>query len=652
MDLSKLNDAQREAVTADDGPVLLIAGAGTGKTRTLVHRVAWLLEKGVDPRSIVLLTFTRRAAFEMLDKVSFIAGPASRGVRGGTFHGFGQTELRRHAHLLGYTPAFTILDSPDSEQLIGQVRGALGFGGRGHQFPQRKTIHSAISKAINKSTSIESVLLDDWPDHAHHAPEIEQIAARYATVKKQRNVMDYDDLLTLLLRLLREFEATALKLSDRCRYILVDEYQDTNLVQGEIASRLSAMHDNLMVVGDEAQSIYAFRGSAVENILRFPEVHPNARLIKLEQNYRSVQPVLDLANGVLASAKEGFDKRLFTASPGGAKPILLTVDDEDEQATVVAKRIAEWREQGRPLKEIAVLFRSASHSNQLEVELRGRGIPFRKFGGIQFAQAAHVKDLAALVRLVANPKDGGSWERVLAWIEGIGEKTASEIAERAIAATPPGLDPQLYMGKKYRWALKDLADALAQAAAAGDPIGTVAEAYKFYRPFFDRFYEEDASTRLRDFDTLFALAQKATSLDDLVGNLTLDPPTAADDEVGPDDWVCLSTVHSAKGLEWDSVFILQLIDGGFPSFYALDDDGSIEEERRLFYVSVTRARRDLLLVRPLATRMRNTGVCSLLLEIPGFSGLVTRQSEAAPAPPEVDAAKARMSRFLDFYRKG
>jgi DNA helicase-2/ATP-dependent DNA helicase PcrA len=650
MDLSHLNEAQQAAVTAAAGPSLVVAGAGTGKTRTLVHRVAWLIEQGVDPRSIVLLTFTRRAAAEMLERVSHLVGSAARGVRGGTFHGFGQTELRRHASLLGYTPAFTILDSDDAEVLVGQIRASLGFGGKGQRFPQRGTIHSAISKAINTSSPLSAVLAEDWPDHLHLAPAFEQIASRYAAMKKLRDLMDYDDLLTRTLELLREHEAAALRLSDKCRYVLVDEYQDTNLIQGEIASRLAAVHDNLMVVGDEAQSIYRFRGAAVENILRFPEIHPNARLIKLEQNYRSVQPVLDLANGVLASARQGYQKRLFTSEVGGPKPVLLTVEDEEEQSGSVVDQVERWRDAGRSLQQIAVLFRSASHSNLLEIELQRRAIPFRKFGGIQFAQASHVKDLGALLRLVVNPRDGGAWERVFGWVDGLGEKTASDIADRIVTSDQPALDAAAYSRKKFGAALASLAETLQLAATVEDPIGVLGLCYKFYRPYFDKQYD-DASKRQRDFETLFALAGDAASVASLVNDLALDPPTAAETDDAPGDWLCLSTVHSAKGLEWDAVVVLQLADGGFPSFYSLGDPEAIEEERRLFYVAVTRARHDLVLVRPQYLRAPNNGTCTLLLDIAGLSGLVVRQSNAPPPRPEVDAAKERMKQFLDLYRK-
>ena len=663
MDLSTLNTQQQAAVVAPNGAQLVIAGAGTGKTRTLVHRVAWLMEQGVDPRSIVLLTFTRRAATEMLDRVAELVGGQALRVRGGTFHGFANTALRKHADSVGYTRGFTILDSSDAQSLVGLVRGELQVGTKGKRFAQKKTLLNVISKSINTNRSIERVLDEDYPQYLEDAADIERIAVRYQERKKQQDVMDYDDLLVRLAELLRDHDSVRQRLSGAAKYVLVDEYQDTNLIQGMIASMLASEHGNLMVVGDEAQSIYRFRGAAVENILRFPEAWPNASTLMLEQNYRSTQPILSLANGVLDSASQGYDKRLFSEHTEGPLPAMVDVDNEEEQAQFVADTVLELREQGVPLQEMAVLFRSSFHANLIELELKSRNVPFRKFGGIQFAEASHVKDVFALLRIVANPRESVSWFRVLQWFEGLGAKTAQGIADGMVMADPPRLNAGQFKSRKYGGKLAHLESILKEASELTDrPIALMAHLITYYKTLITGLYE-DHRKRVRDLDTLELLAERYTTLLDLLSEIALEPPTGSEaEQEGPDDeWLTLSTIHSSKGLEWKAVFVLQLGDGHFPSGYSLDDEESIEEERRLFYVAVTRAKRHLYLMRPHFLRGRwshQAGPgCVLLDEVPNLENLV---ADVAPAPepvptpeasPELAAAQDRMAHFLKFYGK-
>lgn len=666
MDLDTLNAGQRAAVTAPDGVQLVVAGAGTGKTRTLVHRVAWLLEqRRAGPRDIVLLTFTRRAAKEMLERASNLVGHEAYAVRGGTFHAFAVRALRRHAQLLGYTRDFTILDRGDSEALVGLIRAELGLGGRGKRFPQRRTILKVLSKRVNTGRSVADLLDADYPQYFEYAEDFEKIGERFAARKRQQNVMDFDDLLVRLVELLTEHPEARERLAERCRYLLVDEYQDTNHLQAVIARGLHLTHGNLMVVGDEAQSIYGFRGADVRNILRFPEHFPNAEILRLEQNYRSTQPILDLANGVLDSATQGYDKALFTDVAGGDQPLLVDVTDETDQADCIVERVLELREAGEELRDMAVLFRSGFHSNLVELALSRADIPFRKFGGIQFSEAAHVKDVFALLRIVANPKDGLAWFRVLQWFDGVGGKTAekvlNDIEETGV------FDPEPYRKRKYGGAFAYLHGIIEDAGPmTGDMPALMEHLLEYYRPLLEKIYE-DHRKRVRDLDTLAVLAEKYDDLEGFLADVALDPPQSAEVRKAQqdDEYLTLSTIHSAKGLEWGSVFVIQLGDGHFPSGQSLDDDDSMEEERRLFYVAITRAKRRLELIQPRIRHSRwgsgGSQGCSLLEEVVDWPDYV-QQRRWVPGPlpgkskpvdkhPDVVAAEQRLQDFLAFFDK-
>lgn len=667
MDLEGLNDAQRAAVTAPDGPHLVIAGAGTGKTRTLVHRVAWLLEQGVPSSSIVLLTFTRRAAREMLDRVVAMVGPRAKGVRGGTFHSFAQATLRRHAPRLGYPRSFTILDRGDAESLMGLVRGELGLNTKERRFPKKGTLVDLASKAVNTGRDLQDLVAAEYPQYEEDLEDIRRCVERFGQRKREQGVMDFDDLLVNLATLLREHEEARRDIAGAAHHVLVDEYQDVNRLQAEIAAFLSVVHGNLMVVGDEAQSIYAFRGAAVRHILDFPDLFPDARTTILSENYRSTQPVLDLANAVLEASEESYDKHLRAFDgASGPRPWLVDVADEHDQAEAVVRAILGLREEGFDLGRQAVLFRSSYHANRLEIALAESQIPYRKFGGMRFVEAAHIKDVVALLRLLVNPRDVLAWLRVLPWLPGVGARTAERWAENLLAMDVPAIAPADHKKKRYHGDVVDLAQFLEEGGRhLADPSAALDAALAFYVPRLRDLYE-DARRRVKDLETLHLLAERAADLETMLAELALDPveerqePGPIDDE---DEVLTLSTVHSAKGLEWDVVHVLQLGDGAFPSGFALGDEADLEEERRLFYVAVTRARRRLVLWRPRFFRqgwghgMTAGGDCALLDELEGLPHLVDEgrpvwaKAEAAPASAAGDGAeRERLARLLGYFR--
>ncbi|MCH9651697.1 MAG: ATP-dependent helicase [Deltaproteobacteria bacterium] len=624
-----LNPRQLAAVEAVDGAHLVIAGPGSGKTRTLVYRVANLVLKGVPPESILLLTFTRKSAQEMLRRASGILDQRCRRVAGGTFHSFANRVLRRHAPLLGYKEGFTILDRSDAADVIGVLRTEGGYDRGQRRFPRKSTLLDLFSKLANTKRSLEELVLEDYPHFSEELEALTELATKYAQRKKAQNVVDYDDLLVLLRQLLSQHEGVRRKLSATYRYVMVDEYQDTNHLQAHIAALLASGHGNLMVVGDEAQSIYSFRGASFKNIIDFPKLFPNTKTTLLEQSYRSTQPILDLANGILANAREKFSKSLFTRVEGDVKPRLVVAADDYAQANFIRRQVLELREEGVPLQDIAVLSRASWHTNSLEVELNNANIPFRKFGGLRFVEAAHVKDVSAFLKIVANPLDSAAWFRVLQLFEGVGPKTAQKIT-RAVADAGgrwSAIGEVPFKGKRYGTDLVRLARLLDVLADDGPSVAErVVAAITYYRPLLARRFD-DAPRRQRDLEALEGIAQRYTSLERFLTDIAIDPPELAQQGRGEsteDEWMTISTVHSAKGLEWHSVFVINLNSGHFPSQRSLMEEDGLEEERRLFYVAATRAKRNLFLLRPeeLPTRgpYSNTfaEVSELLEEIDGF----------------------------------
>ena len=616
--LDKLNPEQRRAVEhgagagAACGPLLVIAGAGSGKTNTLAHRVAHLIASGADPRRILLLTFSRRAAAEMGRRVERIAaqvlGTSSGAVTdalswAGTFHGIGARLLREHATQVGLDPAFTIHDREDSADLLNIVRHELGFSEARTRFPAKGTCLAIYSRVVNAQADIEDVLKTSFPWCAMWAAELRTLFAAYVEHKQLQNVLDYDDLLLYWAAMAQE-PAIAAELGGRFDHVLVDEYQDTNRLQSSILLALKPSGTGLTVVGDDAQSIYSFRAATVRNILDFPaQFTPAAEIVTLDRNYRSTQPILSAANAVIGEATERFTKNLWTERLSSDKPQLVTVKDEADQARYVVERILECREGGTALKQQAVLFRTSSHSGPLEIELTRRNIPFVKFGGLKFLDAAHIKDLLALLRWMENPRDRVAGFRILQLLPGIGPTSAGRVLD-AMAAAPDPVAGLLATPAPPRaldgWgSLREVVDHLRARTSAWP--ADIERARLWYEPLMEQSYE-DATVRQADLLQLQQIASGYPSRERFLTELTLDPPEATSDQSGvpllDEDYLILSTIHSAKGQEWKSVHVLNVVDGCIPSDLGTGSTHELEEERRLLYVAMTRARDDLHLIVP------------------------------------------------------
>ena len=610
IDISTLNPAQLEAVTAPDGPVLVIAGAGSGKTRTIVHRLAWLAEQGVPASDMLLLTFTRKASREMLLRATDLLGYSIGGVHGGTFHSFAFSVLRQYRPAWAEGPV-TVMDSADSASAIQQCKERLKVGKGDRSFPKTQTIIGLLSKARNKEISIGDVLQRDAQHLLPHADALESIGEAYRGYRRQHGLLDYDDLLFELEDLLKGDpeagrEGLAERFRERYRYIMVDEYQDTNRVQARLVRLLAGEAGNVMAVGDDAQSIYAFRGADVRNILDFPKLFPGTRVIRLEENYRSTQPVLDVANAVLAPASEGFRKNLFTTkenTPKTPRVRLVRPMSDLTQANVVAARVEELLDRYQA-KEIAVLFRAGYQSYHLEVALSKRGIKFRKYGGLRYAEAVHVKDVVAFVRLAINPLDMPSFERVAGLSKGVGTKTAEKIYH---VAAQGDFDALRKACTKYPdlWSDMLLLDKLREHNLT--PAALIEMVIEHYTPRLQAIFPDDWPRRQQGLSELAHIASAYTDLEQFVADLSLETPEDDADEFDEAGRVVLSTIHSSKGLEWDAVILLDLVEDRFPSRHALVRPEDFEEERRLMYVACTRAPEDLELFVPATLYSRQNG---------------------------------------------
>lgn len=615
--LDALNTNQRAAVVHGvgeprPGPLLVIAGAGSGKTNTLAHRVAHLIVGGADPRRILLLTFSRRAASEMARRVERIAGKilgiSSGAVSdaltwSGTFHGIGARLLREHAQQIGLDPAFTIHDREDSADLMNLVRHELKFSEASTRFPTKGTCLAIYSRVVNAQADLGEVLKTVFPWCAMWSVELRTLFGAYVEAKQQQNVLDYDDLLLYWAGMMAE-PVIAQQVSDRFDHILVDEYQDTNRLQSSVLLAMRPDGRGMTVVGDDAQSIYSFRAATVRNILDFPGAFtPAADIVTLDRNYRSTQPILAAANAVIEQASERFTKNLWTERASEAKPLLVTVKDEADQVGYVAKSILEAREAGTPLKEQAVLFRTSSHSGPLEIELTRRNIPFVKFGGLKFLDAAHIKDLLAILRWVENPRDRVAGFRVLQLMPGVGPGTAGRALDALSASADPvwafsEVPPPLKAGQHW----PDLV-AMVGRLSAKEVSWPLELAYvrQWYEPLLESNYE-DGAVRVADIVQLEQIASGYASRDKFLTELTLDPPDATSDQPGvplrDEDYLILSTIHSAKGQEWKSVHVLNVVDGCIPSDLGTGSTHELEEERRLLYVAMTRAKDELHLLVP------------------------------------------------------
>jgi len=656
---ARLNASQLAAATYEGGPLLIVAGAGSGKTRTLVHRVAYLVGQGVPPPAILLLTFTRKAAREMLDRAMALAGHRAGQVSGGTFHSLANTLLRPTAHLLGYPDGFTIMDQDDAEALLARIRGDLPEVKKYKRFPQKGALFSLLSQAVNKDRPLAEVVAENFAHFQEYTPLLEKIAKEYREQKLKNALMDFDDLLTGLETVLTEHEDIRGRLAGRYDYILVDEYQDTNPVQARLTHLLGRDHQRVTAVGDEAQSIYAFRGASFRNIMDFPKIFPGARVMKLEENYRSREPIVTLANHLIARARERYDKTLVAMRGAGQAPELKPVRDLADEAGTVAARIEELMAEGLAFRDIAVLFRASSHSFDLEVELVRRGLPYTKYGGRKFLEAAHIKDFLAFLRLSANPADGLSLRRVLLLMEGVGFKGADETAawlggrrERLLTlASAP-------LGGRIQKALAPLAELLARLAPEGQDLAVQTQAVaEFYLPRLRDLYPDDWPDRQSDLRELLRMAGERDDLRLFLDELTLDPPNqkrAAPEEKS--ETLTLSTIHSAKGLEWKAVFLLSAVEGRFPPAYAARTEAELEEERRLMYVAVTRAEDLLYIMLPLGLIDRWSGALAapsrFLADLPPESGLAglsenRRPPPARPWPDQANQPAARKDFLAD-----
>lgn len=614
--LDALNPEQRRAaehgVGTAAGPLLVIAGAGSGKTNTLAHRVANLMVHGADPRRILLLTFSRRAAAEMSRRVERIAsrvlGVGSGAVSdaltwAGTFHGIGARLLREHAHEIGLDPAFTIHDREDSADLMNLVRHELSFSEKATRFPTKGTCLAIYSRVVNARGDLDEVLRSVFPWCAMWSAELRQLFGAYVAAKQAQNVLDYDDLLLYWAGMMSE-PAIAAQVSSRFDHVLVDEYQDTNSLQAAVLLAMRPDGRGLTVVGDDAQSIYSFRAATVRNILDFPgHFSPSADIVTLDRNYRSSQPILAAANAVIEQASERFTKNLWSDRPSEAKPVLVTVKDEADQVGYVADCVLRSREAGTPLKQQAVLFRTSSHSGLLEIELTRRNIPFVKFGGLKFLDAAHIKDMLAILRWAENLRDRVAGFRVLQLLPGIGPTTAGRVLDAIGHSANPAwaiseVPPPAKAGQSWT-GLVDLIGKLSKRETAW-PL-ELAQARHWYEPLMEGRYE-DAAIRVADIVQLEQIAAGFPNREKFLTELTLDPPDATSDQAGvplrDEDYLILSTIHSAKGQEWKSVHVLNVVDGCIPSDLGTGSTHELEEERRLLYVAMTRAKDELHLLVP------------------------------------------------------
>ncbi len=608
----ELNETQFEAVSSVEGNYLVIAGAGTGKTRTLVYRVARLIELGYDPKSILLLTFTRKAAREMMSRAAQLLDSRCSRINGGTFHSFANLTLRRYAKSIDLNSSFTILDQGDSEDVINLIRGQLDLAKLKKRFPNKKTILRVLSLSVNTSRTIEDILNREYPHFAQYSDKLKQIKDLYEKYKRNNSLLDYDDLLIYLLEFLTHKSGAAKQLLSNIKFIMVDEYQDTNKLQADIVKALSSFNNNVMVVGDDSQSIYSFRGASFKNIINFPSLFPGSKLIKLEENYRSTQEILNFANHIIDFAIEKYPKELYTRIKDGELPAIISADNENMQSRFIVDRILELREEGVPLNEIAVLFRSSYHSFDLEIELNKANIPFIKFGGMKFIETAHVKDVLAFLRISMNHRDFVSWYRVLLLHEGIGPKRAQLIMDELAAIDIKNLDStKSIINSKFHSKILGLLELIRDLNKNHKlPVDKIELILSYYNPLFKNKYD-DFNKRKKDLDALINIASNYNSTETFLTDMALEPPRDSVIDVNEEDkeeeYLTLTTIHSAKGLEWHSVFIIHAMEGFFPNSMAYDSVDSLEEERRLMYVAVTRAKQNLFLSYPMNIFDRMSG---------------------------------------------
>lgn len=600
----ELNRAQLEAVSAINGPVLVIAGAGSGKTRVIVHRVAYMLENGIDPAEILLLTFTRKASDEMLRRVQELLRDATaQKIFGGTFHSFSNYILRKNANLLGIPANFTIIDSEDSADTIDLVKSELKIEKKKRAFPKKNRLQEIFSSARNRNMTVRSVIQNEFSGLMEYIEEIETISQGYTRYKKLCRIFDYDDLMEVLRDSLVNNLVFRRKLNKQFRYIMVDEYQDTNVIQKEIVELMAEGTRNVLVVGDDAQSIYSFRGANYENILRFPQKYPDCRIIKIQENYRSNQKILDFTNEIIDNSRIGYKKKLFSNILYDTLPEVRKFYDQQTEAEFIVDKILEYREKGISLNHVAILVRAFWHARFIELELNRRSIPYIAVGGLAFNERRHVKDIISYLRIVLNLYDAVAWHRILKYLPGVGLVTAGKIIGKIIADN--GINAESFENSKFAEQLKILLAMIRKASDSTVSIPQKIELIKeYYYPILQAS-EPDFQVRILDINVLIDLSGRYESLDKFLTDFALDPPskkfgskTVPLIDESEDKPLTISTIHSAKGLEWYSVFIPHALDGLIPSVRALKNIEELEEERRLFYVACSRAKQDLIITMP------------------------------------------------------
>lgn len=617
--LDDLNEYQNEAIQSKGVPLLVLAGAGTGKTKTLVHKLISLVEDGFHPREILLLTFSRRAAKEMLTRANALTKGKVGKIQGGTFHSFGFTFLRKYGINKGFSTDFSVLDEEDKIELIGIAKDSFGTRKSKTRFPKNETLSEIFSSSFNRQLSIEKIISKEFPMFLSLIKEIQEVKTEFARLKAKYNRLDFDDLLDFTRQILIEDEGIRKNVSERYKYILVDEYQDTNKVQAHISCLLASIHENIVVVGDDAQCIYGFRGSSVKNILDFPKIFPKTKIITLTKNYRSNKGILNIANSLISRAEESYKKVLVATKTSDVMPKLVYMESLQEEANFISDKILEFYESGQSLSEIAVLFRAGWQSNLLEVTLQSKGIPFQKFGGKKFLESSHIKDIFSYCKLIVNKRDVLSWKRVLSKEESIGKKTIELIIlylekisfdiQKFESITPDSIG----ISEKNFSCVRSLVNLIDSSSKEDSSLVILEAVLAFYLPKFQEEYD-DYEKRSADFETLKLLFQSHSHLSELLGELTLDPITFEESiDSEKKDLLVLSTIHSSKGLEWKTVFILQCTDSSIPS-PRIQTKEELEEERRLFYVAITRAKSNLFFSCPTLSESRRITPLSRFLE--------------------------------------
>lgn len=601
----ELNESQLKAVLHKNGAAVVIAGAGTGKTRTLIYRVARLIEDGIAAEKILLLTFTKKASSEMLRRASSVLDNRVNRINGGTFHSFAMNTLKQYHSEIGFLNNFNVIDSKDAEDVVNYIRNNYlsKYSSQRKRFPNKSVILDIFSKSINKSVNIKEIIQENYQNYEDFLDEIIEINLKFQNYKQKSNLMDYDDLLLNLKKLLFENENIRENIQENFEYLMIDEYQDTNKLQHQIVQNLTNKNENVMVVGDEAQSIYSFRGSDFQNIIFFPANYTNCITYKIEENYRSNNQILNLSNFIINESYFNYSKNLYSSINSELLPKIIATYDEKQQSLIIVQQILEYLEQGIKLKEICVLFRSAFHSFDLEIELNKSLIPYKKYGGFKFMETSHIKDIISYIRVIYNPNDLISWQRILLLLDGVGNVTVSKFNELILNGQLNFKNYKEVISKEFKnKKILELFDNITKFDLENiKVVKLINNIIEYYKPLFEKKYDEKEK-RWKDIESFKNISENYKNITSFINDMALDPPTESISEVNQisdeNDFLCLSTIHSAKGLEWKVVFIIWAVEGKFPSLRSVENNDRLEEERRLFYVATTRAKDELFILYP------------------------------------------------------